>query len=76
MLRVYAKLGTTEKVITFVYKDTIAEVQKQLNKRYGGEWIFVEMLHPAEGIKFDDGMLYKGFNPKIKRYSKAIIPIL
>lgn len=72
-MAVFAKLGTTEKVIMPVFQDRTPNVMQSLNEQFGGDWVFCESLKPGEGIKFNDTQTYRGFSPKIDRYTDAIV---
>lgn len=73
-IRIYAKFGTNEKVLLVC--ESNKDYQKYLGKKYGGDWIFVEPFnYTKELLKFNDEMIYEGFNPFCKsiiRYSSAI----
>lgn len=78
MFLIFAKYGTDEKVAihcTGWRKDLIKE---KLNEQFGGEWMYVDdCMRDREIIKFNDGQIYKGFEPAQPnnfRYSKAIVP--
>jgi hypothetical protein len=72
-MAIFAKLGTTEKVIMPVFENKTPEVMRSLNSQFGGDWVYCEKLKPGEGIKFNDTQPYRGFSPNIERYSDAII---
>lgn len=56
-----------------VQKHDIGEAMKKLNQDFGGNWVFVETINPSvEVIKFDDGLIYRGFDGVRERYSDAI----
>lgn len=76
-LRIFAKLGTDEKVAVMCGHGQNSTIATMLSKQFGGNWLFVETVHSCiEGIKFNDGQIYNGFNPDIEKYSSAIIEIV
>jgi hypothetical protein len=69
---IFAKKGTNEKVLLPVPKKFIVLAMVQLNRKRGGDWVYVERLKPGEGIVFSDGMTYKGFDGVSERYCDKI----
>ncbi len=76
MIKIFAKKGTDEKVAIECLPRYNAVVIGKLNERFGGEWIAVETIDTFECIKFNDGDIYKGFDNRAGRYSKAIGKLL
>jgi hypothetical protein len=73
MLIIFAKYKTDEKAAIWCLPYQKQDILIALEKQYGGRWLPVdEMMTGGEILKFNDGQIYKGFNPNIKRYSKAI----
>lgn len=71
--KIFAKHKTSEKVMISCSQEQCKEIQKMLNDKYGGEWVLVDSLDPFfEILHFDDGQVYQGYHPSIKRYSSAI----
>lgn len=69
MIIIFAKLGTTEKVLTNLsHISLVSIVQKLLNETKGGEWLKVDELNQFEYIEFKDNNVYKGFSPNKDRY--------
>lgn len=75
VMAIFAKKGTTEKVLFPVFEDKIGEAMRALNILYGDDWVYCEALKKGEAIKFTDGLVYRGFHPDIKRYSDAVIKV-
>jgi|GEM_PF-4264156 len=76
MIVIFAKLGTTEKVIIESYSNEFTAVaQKKLNE-LGGQWVKVDDLKFGEMLEFSDDQKYEGFNPDINRYSNQIAPLI
>lgn len=75
-LRIFAKLGTDEKVALMCYPDHNRVIVDLLNKQFGKDWVMVDTALPCvEGVKFNDGLIYRGFEVDKERYSDAIIKI-
>lgn len=76
-MKIFAKHGTSQKVIVNCTKLNILDTMVRLNNLYGGSWVFVEELNFTEGLFFDDAMPYKGFGgpTENERYSKGIKPL-
>ena len=76
MLKIFAKYGTDEKVAVYCRSGQIQDIMKKLNEIFGGKWILVdECMTGGEILKFNDGQIYRGFEPQQPddfRYSKAI----
>ena len=76
MLKIFAKYGTDEKVAVYCRKDQILAILDRLAQEYGGDWLLVdECMTGGEILKFNDGQIYRGFEPQQPddfRYSKAI----
>jgi hypothetical protein len=73
MIRIFAKLNTTEKAVVVVQRGSIHAAQTKLNDEHGGSWVLVDELIPhQEIIIFNDNTIYKGFSPNINRYTDAI----
>lgn len=65
---------TTEKFAIICEGNQIISVQEYLNDTFGESWLFVEEVKGIfEGIKFKDGLEYKGFHGKEERYVNGII---
>lgn len=72
-LRIFAKVGTDEKAAVNCSQNEVPQVNTLLGRRFGGEWVLVDQCHGLiECIHFTDGMIYKGFNPVIERYSPLL----
>lgn len=71
-LVVFAKKGTDEKALIALPKRAIqsevADMQKRLMSKYGGEWLRVDELELHETLIFTDGMIYQGYKPGTTRY--------
>jgi hypothetical protein len=74
--RIFAQKGTTKKAVIRCMKGQVENVMIILSQKYGGSWIWVDQLKPFEGIMFDDGLTYHGFNPNTERYSTAIVNLV
>lgn len=74
MLKIFAKYGTSEKVLVYCDRGSIGIVTRRLSEDYGGNWALVDVVdnNKREILKFDDGLKYLGFNSEIERYSTAI----
>lgn len=74
MLKIYARYGTSEKILIYSDRGSIENITHQLSEEYGGYWVLVDVVDVNKGeiLKFDDGLKYLGFNPEIKRYTTAI----
>jgi len=76
MLRIFAKLNTSEKVAIICRQSDIPAVQGALIKKHGGNWLFVDTViaDKNEVIYFDDGLIYQGFEGSNgpERYCKGI----
>ena len=69
-VKIYAKFGTTEKVM--IFKD-IPDIQLILNTKFGGDWLLVDKIkNHEEALVFSDTNIYQGFHPKIKRYADIV----
>ena len=71
MIRIFAKLGTSEKVLVATYEGA-SVIALKLNKQYGGDWIWVDKLDSGEILTFSDSSTYRGFHGKNERYAKGI----
>lgn len=77
LLRIFAKVGTDEKIAVMCYHNQAVSVMALLNKKYGCDWLPVDnVMSCIEGIKFSDGEVYKGFEADKDRYSPAIIQLV
>lgn len=76
MLRIFAKYNTDEKVAIYCQRDQIRYIIEKLNRDYGENWLLVDECRTGiEILKFNDGQIYRGFEPATPhnfRYSKAI----
>lgn len=73
MLRIFAKHGTSEKVLIFCPNGSVSYAQNLLSNKHGGSWVFVEeMKISTEYLHFDDGLVYQGFHGCDERYCAAI----
>lgn len=59
---IYAKLGTTERIVINFPPDDIQDV---LHNQYGGEWVKVGKFNYGEAIKFNSEDVYKGFDNRL-----------
>ena len=71
-LKIFAKKGTSEKVIIDAPREFVKDIQIYLGKHLGGDWLLVDDIHPGEFVHFSDTQEYNGYNPSIDRYSDAI----
>lgn len=72
-LAIFAKRGTDEKILVPCFAFNTPFIMRELNEKYGPDWVVCDDLKPNEGLQFKDGMIYKGYSPKISRYSDKII---
>ncbi len=76
MLKIFAKYGTDEKIAVYCRPTQIRVLQLEFRKQFGGEWLLVdECMIGGEILKFQDGRIYRGFEPEQSddyRYSNAI----
>lgn len=73
MLRIFAKVGTSEKIACLCKTDQVQALLLEFNIQYGGDWVPVDDVRTSyEILKFDDGLVYRGFHGFDKRYSAAI----
>jgi hypothetical protein len=76
MLKIFAKYGTDKKVLMMCPTKQVGDVLTILNKKYGGNWVWVDKLHGYNEILcFNDGLKYLGFHGMDERYCKGIEPI-
>ena len=75
MLEIFAKFKTDEKVAVWCVSSQRGKIIERLNKEFGGEWVCVdEVLTGGEILKFNDGLVYNGFEADDrKRYSPCIV---
>lgn len=59
---IYAKIGTTERIVINFPPD---DIQWELNKQYGGEWVKVGKFNYGDAIKFNSEDVYKGFDNRL-----------
>ncbi len=73
-MMIFAKLGTTEKVIVACVRLDAPKVMGWLNATFGGDWVWCETLNwqKKEFIKFDDSLKYEGFHGNPERYCGGI----
>jgi hypothetical protein len=76
IMAIFGKLGTTEKVIMPAFEGKTPDIMRSLNSQFGGDWVYIDRLKPSEGIKFTDTQPYRGYSPKIERYTDALITYL
>jgi len=69
MIRIFAKQGTDEKVLFVCQRFQVNDVQKYLNEKYGGNWLYVEDLRINEMFLCKDGLVYEGFDNRDGRYA-------
>jgi hypothetical protein len=74
MLKIFAKHGTDEKVLAACDQGSIHKTIIALNDKFGGSWVFVDKVrvYEDEVVKFQDGLIYRGFETNKNRYCKAI----
>ena len=73
MVKIFANLNTDEKVLVLCAKSQVDEVRNLIQLKYGGAWLYVDDIDPrTEILKFNDGMIYSGFNPEQERYANGI----
>ena len=76
MNKIFAKLGTDEKIVALCVRDQVPQLINLFNEKFGGQWLLVDQLDATcEILKFNDGQIYKGFDAQASegfRYSKAI----
>lgn len=72
MVKIFAKQGSDEKALVVCQIDQVVSVMKALTEKYDGNWLFVDKVNPGELLHFNDGQIYRGFNPSIERYSPLI----
>jgi hypothetical protein len=72
MIKIFAKHQTTKKVLIVCKNEQVRGIQLFLNNKFGGSWLVVDKVNPRELLKFDDGLLYKGFHGKDERYVNGI----
>lgn len=70
---IMAKYGTNEKVVISAHYKQVPVIQKILNEKFGGEWIYADDLNAGECIPFSDNTVYKGFHPSFKRYFDGFV---
>ena len=75
MLEIFAKFNTDEKCAVWCLPSQRGQILKRLNEEFGGDWVRVdEVLTGGEILKFNDGLVYKGFEANNKkRYSSSIV---
>lgn len=75
MLEIFAKFNTDEKCAVWCLPFQRGQIIKRLNEEFGGDWLWVdEVLTGGEILKFNDGLVYKGFEADDKkRYSPSIV---
>lgn len=72
-MKIFAKHGTSEKVLIFCKTGNVKNIQVMLSEKYGGNWVWVDqLLIGMEFLRFDDGMKYQGFHENIDRYANGI----
>jgi hypothetical protein len=78
VMAIFGKHRTNEKVLIPCPKDRIPDVMRALNNELGPDWVYIDALKPGEGIRFTDGLPYRGFvgGAAEHRYSDAIIKVL
>lgn len=74
-LAIFAKRGSNEKILVPCFDYNKPFIMRELNREYGADWVCVDSLNPNEALRFTDGMEYKGYSPKIHRYSDNIIKL-
>jgi hypothetical protein len=74
-LAIFAKRGTNEKFLIPCFAYNTPFIMRELNERFGPDWVVCDDLQPNEGIMFTDAMTYKGYSPKIPRYSNSIFKL-
>lgn len=74
MLKIFAKHGSSEKVLVCCEQNEINRVLHHLGDKYGGNWLWVDKINMQSGeiLKFDDGLKYLGFHGKDERYCSGI----
>lgn len=73
MLKIFAKRGTSEKVLTVCSQEQVREIQHLLNAKCGGSWVWIEKLSSSsEMLFFNDGKVYEGFDGRNSRYVQGI----
>ena len=74
MIKIFAKLNTSEKIVMECHHMNIKHYQNVLGGMFGGDWIPVDDLGTGSDIlKFDDGLVYQGYHGRKGRYCKNII---
>ncbi|MBN2521389.1 MAG: hypothetical protein JXB17_12825 [Bacteroidales bacterium] len=68
MLKIFAKLGTNKKILICCKREDVHIVQGKLNKKYPGDWIWVDNINQNELLKFNDSKVYRGFDGVTDRY--------
>ena len=68
-LKIFAKKGTDEKAAVLCSQDDAKEVQKILNRKYGGSWVWVDKLNGNEILMYSDNIEYEGYHGREERYS-------
>lgn len=73
-IKIFAKHMTTEKFAIICQDEQVRDIQKYLNETFGLNWLLVDNVKEIfEGIKFKDGLTYKGFHGREERYLNGII---
>ena len=72
-IKIFAKRGTSEKFAFPCERNSqIVTVMETLNRKFGGDWVYIDDCKMAEGIHFEDAEIYNGFDNREGRYSGAI----
>lgn len=73
MIKVFAKKGTSEKMLVpYHNRIDFRELYKYINKEYGGTWVFVETVELGERVIVDDGVVYNGYTGNQDRYISQV----
>lgn len=73
MVKIFAKHGTDQKAAIVCSREMVGPMLKALSDKYSGNWVWVDKLLPVgEILRFTDGLVYKGFHGKDKRYCSGI----
>ena len=77
MIKLFANHGTTEKALVMCSdRESVVDAIILLNKQRDSNWIPIDELNPEyEILKFDDGIVYKGFHNRNERYVKGIVTV-
>ena len=76
MIKIFAKKNTSEKVLVTCMREDVRKVQLYLSNELGGDWLFVDKLNSKDEIlKFDDGLVYRGFHGRNERYVNGILKL-